>query len=215
MKPGRSGNGPTSQRRRLGERPPEPGAQRLEFGLVDFIKRGGIIRVHIQHRKKPALRSNDRDDDFRLRRRRTCDVSREGVDIRHELRLTRPRGRTAHTAIERDTQASMAALIRSDDQQIIRHCAVKPGPVKEIVRGVELALGGFGDGGPEGALRRGVEGAGAPGEGAGKAGEGRQKGRGRASACHEEAEGTWPGGAGQRRGGAGEAGEKPAGNAPR
>src|SRR5690625_1382828 len=134
--------GLVSQRLRLGERPTEPVAQRLKFCLVDLIKRSGIIRVHIEHRKKAALRCYDRDDDFRLRRRRTCDMSRERVDIRHELRLARPRGRAANTAIEREAQAAVATLIGANDQQVIRNSAVKHGPVKVIVRGVELARNG-------------------------------------------------------------------------
>ncbi|EEF25176.1 conserved hypothetical protein, partial [Ricinus communis] len=106
----------------------------LQPGLVLVGKAVERRAVDIEHAHQPAV-LDERDNDFRIRRRIARDVARERVHVRHDDGFALDGRRAAHAAAERDAGAGRLALERADEEvfAIARfrgHGEVKAGPVQ-------------------------------------------------------------------------------------
>jgi hypothetical protein len=64
-------------------------------------------------------------------------VIRESVDVRYELRAPGARGGSTNSALKGNTQAAVAALVRTDAEHLVADHAVEAGPVEVRERFVQ------------------------------------------------------------------------------
>ena len=102
--------------------------QALERRAIDLVEGGWLMRVDVEDGEHPSGAVDQRNHDLGARRRVAGHVSREGVDVGHELGLARTRRGAADAAVEGDVDAGHRPLEGADPQQLRRDDAIEAGP---------------------------------------------------------------------------------------
>jgi hypothetical protein len=117
----------------------QPTAECLEVSRIDLIKRSRRVRIHIEHGAHLAGWVEHRHNNFRAGRARAGDVMGHLSDVGDDLCLRLTGALAADAPFERNRQAAVSALVRTDLEEPGRNHPVKAGPVEVIEAVVELA----------------------------------------------------------------------------
>jgi hypothetical protein len=113
----------------VGESAPQIATEPLEPVTIGSAECRWHVGVDVQHPQQAAARRDDGDDELGAGRRRARDVPGEALHVVDALRGSSPGRGAAHTAIERDAQAAVPALIRADHQELGGDGPIEAGPV--------------------------------------------------------------------------------------